>query len=108
MRSSSSYYLPVAGKAVRVYFLRCAHRRAVLDGLSGGACEHVLQRAQNTDRIEIVVVADVRNAKELAFHFALAIRYDGVERLAEFLDDLSGIDSIRRADRSQCGCRRSR
>src|ERR1035441_10208777 len=107
MRSSSSYYLPLAGKAVRVYFLCRTHRRAVLDGFSGGACEHVLQRAQNTDRIEIVVVADVRNTEELALHFALAVRYHGVERLAEFFDDLSGIDSIRRADRSECGCRRS-
>ena len=65
--------------------------------ISGHAGENVLERAQNADRVQVIVVADVRDAKELAFHFALAISHHGVEGLAEFFDDRSGVNPFGRA-----------
>ncbi len=66
----------------------------------------MLQRTQNADRIQIVVVADVRDAENLAFHFTLAISDNGIERVAEFLNEFSGINSVRGANCGEGGCGR--
>ena len=85
-------------QAACVCLLGRAHCRPILDGLSGATCEHVFQGAQNADRIQVVVVSDVGDAEELAFHLALSVRHNRVERLAEFLDDFAGVDSVGRRD----------
>src|ERR1700688_5084551 len=68
----------------------------------------MLERSQNTNRVQIVVVADVRDAEHLALHIALAVGYHCVKGLAKFLNDLSGIESIRRTNRGECGRGRCR
>src|SRR5438045_3003992 len=53
------------------HFLRGAYACAKFNRLSGDLREHLLQGRQNANRIEIVVVADVRHPEKLAFHFSL-------------------------------------
>ena len=107
--SSSSYQLALRPRGcVRENFLRRAHRCAVLDRLSCDRGQHVLERRQNPDRIQIIVVADVGDAEQLALHVALSVGHHCRERLAEFLHDLAGVESRRSIDRGQRGARRRR
>ena len=70
-----------------VHFLRRAHTAAILHGSRSHAGEHLFQRRQYPDRVQIVVIADVRNAKQLALHLGLAIGYDGSKGLTKLLHD---------------------
>ncbi len=104
--SSRANELLLAGLGAGIDFLRCPHRRAVLDVLAGDLGQHVFERAQNADRVEIVVVPNVRDAEQLAFHLALSVGDDRIKAFAELLHDLAGVDPVRRADRGQRGRRR--
>ena len=65
LRTSGSDRLPLFRQAARVHFLRCAHGRAISHWLAGHAGEHVLECGQNSDRVQIVVVAQVCDAETI-------------------------------------------
>src|SRR5258708_40377373 len=100
-RPLGSNQLSLVGLGAGVDFLRGPHRGSILDVLPGDLCQHVLQSAENTDRVEIVLVADVRDAEQLPLHLALAVGYDRVEGLAKLFHDLSRVESFRSTDRCQ-------
>src|SRR5215469_14124001 len=64
----------------------------------------MLQCADHTDRIEIVVVTKVRDTEELALHIALAIGNHHREALAELLHDRTRVNALRREYRSASRC----
>src|SRR4029077_8289069 len=99
--SSSAHWLP--GNTFCVDFLSCAHASAVLYRTRSHTSEHLLQRRQYPDRVQIVVIADVRDAKQLALHLSLAIGHDSSEGLTKFLHNRSGIDPSGRFDCSKRG-----
>ncbi len=72
-------------------FLSCANCRAVLDRLSGHTGEYVFERGQDANRIEIVVVSQVRDAEELSLHLALTVRHDCGEAVAKLFYDCAGV-----------------
>src|SRR3954451_15707421 len=90
----------------RVDLLCRAHRCAIFHVLVADSRQHVLERAQDADRVEIVVVPDVSDPEQLALHLSLAVRHHGVERLAEFLHDLAGVEPIRSSNRRKSSGRR--
>src|SRR5215469_1353615 len=102
-----------AGSASHLYgfcfrrkdFLSSAHCGTECHWFSGHARNHVFQRGECADRIEIVVIAEMRHAEELAFHLSLPVGDDGVERVVEFFNDGAGIDSRGRTDRGHGGSR---
>ncbi len=86
-----------------MYFLRCSHCASKLDFLAGEIGDHLFQRSQHSDRVEIVVIADVRNAKKLAFHLSLAVGDDRSKLIAEMLADGRRVDGFRSGHRGQRG-----
>src|SRR2546430_13539503 len=86
-RSSSSGAHWLSGNTFCVDFLRCTDTGAVLYRSGSRTSEHLLQRSQYSDRVQIVVIADVRDAKQLALHLGLAIGHDGSKGLTKLLHD---------------------
>src|ERR1700758_4655170 len=97
--------LRLFGFVLGVYLLRCAYGGTELEWFSSDAGEHVFQRGKNSHGVQIVVIAEVGDAEELALHLALAIRYNRAERVAEFFDDFAGVEPGWRLD---CGKRGGR
>src|SRR5712691_4755485 len=89
--SSSAHWLP--GNTFCVNLLRCAHTGAVLYRSRSHTGEHLFQRSQYPDRVQIVVIANMRNPKQLALHFGLAIGHDSSKGFAKLFDYSPGIDS---------------
>jgi len=92
----------------RINCLGGAHRRSKLGRFAGDCGQHLLQRAQNSDRVQIIKVAQMRDAEQLALHFALPVGDDGSKIVAELFHDGSLIDSLGRFDGSQRGGRSGR
>src|ERR1700678_391385 len=65
--------LPLVGKSLRVDFLGSFHGRAVGDRSARGLGQNVFERGQNADGVQIVVVADVRDAEKFSLHLALTV-----------------------------------
>src|SRR5271155_1884175 len=84
-----------ASRTPCVDFLRRAHGDSKLNfllysirrSLSFG--DDLLQRRQYPDRVEIIVVTNVGDAKKLAFHLRLSVGHDRAKLFAEaFADDV--------------------
>src|SRR5438105_1311101 len=99
--SSSTHWLP--GNTFCVDFLRRTHASAILHGARTHAGEHLFESRQYSDGVQIVVIANVRNPKQLTLHFGLAIGHDSSEGLTKLLHNRSGIDPSGRFDRSERG-----
>ena len=63
---SGADQLSLPGLGAGIDFLRRPHRRAIFHASSGNRCQHMFERAQNPNRVEIIVIPDVRDAKQLA------------------------------------------
>ena len=82
------------GKLPGEGFLHGAHAGAEFEVVGWRDLQqYVLQRADDADGIEVVVVAEMGDAEELALHLALAVGDDHGKALAEFLHDGAGIDA---------------
>src|SRR5580693_2032682 len=88
-------------------FLSGANCRTILDRLPSYAGEHVLERGQDADCIEIVVVSQVRDPEQLSLHLALTVCHDRSKAVAKLFYDCAGVDPARRLNRSKrCRWRR--
>src|ERR1700733_3192315 len=95
-------------EATRIHLLRRPHRGAIFHAAIGHASQNVFERAQNPNRVEIIVVPYMRDPEQLALHLPLPVRDYSVKRFTELFYDLARVDSVRRADRSQGSRRRRR
>src|ERR1700733_12639037 len=68
----------------------------------------MLQRADDTDRVHVVVVAKMRDAEQLALHVALAVGHDDGKALAKLFHDRTGVDAFGRENRGASGGRTGR
>src|ERR1700687_2206137 len=71
-------------------FLGGPHSGAVLHRPSGRSGQHMFERREDADVIQIIVVADVGDAEKFAFHLTLAVGHHSIERFAELFYDLAG------------------
>src|SRR5580704_1866915 len=95
-------------EATRIHLLRRPHRGAIFHAAIDHASQNVFERAQNPNRVEIIVVPNMRDTEQLALHLTLPVRDYSVKRFTELFYDLARVDSVRRADRSQRSRRRRR
>src|SRR5215470_20043931 len=89
-RSRPEHFLPCRAQSSRYlsrkYFLCRPHSRTKLNSLTD-LPQYLLERRQNPYGVEIVVIADVCDTEELAFHLALSVGDHRTEGVAKFLDD---------------------
>src|SRR5689334_931986 len=84
------------GSAAQVGQLRSFQSCAELDVLRLlHLCQHMLERSDHPDGVEIIVVAEMGHAEELALHLSLSIGEYGSKAFAEFFYDRSGVESFR-------------
>src|SRR5215472_4230229 len=91
----------LSASRARVHLLRRPHRTAVLHFVSRHRSQHLLERRQDPDRIQVVVIPQVRDAEQLAFHLPLPVGHRSRERLAELFHHSTRIQPVGRLDRGQ-------
>src|SRR3954463_4552227 len=85
----------------RIYLLRRTQAGTVLHWPAAHCAENLFQGTDDANGVEIVVIPDVSDAEQLAFHLTLAISYDRGKRVSELFHDGAGIDASRSRDCSQ-------
>src|SRR5579859_515713 len=65
--------------------------------------QHLLQGADSGDGVEIIVITKMGYAEQLPLHLALAVGDHRAEVVAECLDDVTGINSVRRGNGRERG-----
>src|SRR4029077_7725081 len=75
-------------RRLRVNLLRCPQAGAQFH-LVPDLRQHLLQRPDGGNRIQVVVVAEMRNAEELTLHLALAVRNHRAKAITECPHDIA-------------------
>src|ERR1700704_4578229 len=88
----------------RVDFLRCLQSASKVNRLPSSFCDHVLKRGQHSNRIQIIVIAEVGDAEKLSFQLCISIGHDCAKFLSEEFANRCGVGSRGSRDCSECCC----